>query len=479
MQKNLAKNSVFNILYKGCNVVYPMLVSVYISRIFKASGVGQISLAINIITYFTIAASLGLPNYAVKVLAGARDVKEQLNRRFSELAIIVACSSLGVSVLYYVSMLFYYGAGTDGYRIAMTLGLMLISNIFNYDWLYEAVESFEFLAIRTVAIKLTALVAMFLLVKSKDDLLIYCLIYSLVTVANNLANGLHAHKYVHFTKKDLHFAHHMKPVMVLFAAAFATELYTLLDSTMLGIMCPSEYLGYYSNASRVARAAYGVIFAATAVYNPRLGYIYTTGNREDYKTCFQQYYNQAMFLAVPAAAGLFLLAKQVVVVLFGTDFEPAGFTLRILSILIIVFTLATVFGHVPLVIYGKENVILVATIIGAVTNFSINSLLIPHYMNNGAAIASVVSEVLVTAILMYGSTRVMRIHILNNDIAAIALATGAMTIVIELLKQTLHSDLMCLLLCVIVGVLVYFIITTLMGNRLAKTILAYVRRILS
>lgn len=107
-------------------------------------------------------------------------------------------------------------------------------------------------------------------------------------------------------------------------------------------------------------------------------------------------------------------------VLFGTDFEPAGFTLRILSILIIVFTLATVFGHVPLVIYGKENVILVATIIGAVTNFSINSLLIPHYMNNGAAIASVVSEVLVTAILMYGSTRVMRIHILNNDIAAIA-----------------------------------------------------------
>ena len=186
-----------------------------------------------------------------------------------------------------------------------------------------------------------------------------------------------------------------------------------------------------------------------------------------------------MFLAVPAAAGLFLLAKQVVVVLFGTDFEPAGFTLRILSILIIVFTLATVFGHVPLVIYGKENVILVATIIGAVTNFSINSLLIPHYMNNGAAIASVVSEVLVTAILMYGSTQVMQIHILNNDIAAIALATGAMTIIIELLKQTLHSDLMCLLLCVIVGVLVYFIITTLMGNRLAKTILAYVRRILS
>jgi len=100
-------------------------------------------------------------------------------------------------------------------------------------------------------------------------------------------------------------------------------------------------------------------------------------------------------------------------------------------------------------------------------------------MNNGAAIASVVSEVLVTAILMYGSTQVMQIHILNNDIAAIALATGAMTIIIELLKQTLHSDLMCLLLCVIVGVLVYFIITTLMGNRLAKTILAYVRRILS
>ena len=69
MDNGLVKNSVFNLSYRGFNVLYPLITTAYISRIFLADGVGEIAFAINIVTYFTLAASLGIPNYAVKVLA--------------------------------------------------------------------------------------------------------------------------------------------------------------------------------------------------------------------------------------------------------------------------------------------------------------------------------------------------------------------------------------------------------------------------
>lgn len=69
MSNTIIYNSVYNIASKGFNVLYPMITSAYISRIFHADGVGLLMYAINIVTYFSLAASLGVPNYAVKVLS--------------------------------------------------------------------------------------------------------------------------------------------------------------------------------------------------------------------------------------------------------------------------------------------------------------------------------------------------------------------------------------------------------------------------
>ena len=52
----IIKNSAFNLGYRGFNVLYPLITTAYISRIFLADGVGEIAFAVNIVTYFTLAA---------------------------------------------------------------------------------------------------------------------------------------------------------------------------------------------------------------------------------------------------------------------------------------------------------------------------------------------------------------------------------------------------------------------------------------
>ena len=214
---------------------------------------------------------------------------------------------------------------------------------------------------------------------------------------------------------------HFGPVITLFAAAFATEVYTLVDSTMLGVMCPPEFLGYYSNASRVVRASFGMVFAAIAVFNPRLNYLYQSGGSVAYRETFQKFYNLGMYIAIPVAAGLFVLAPLVMTLLFGEAFAPGILTLRMLSCLIVVFVLASVFGHVGLIIYGKEKVLLYAAVAGAVINFTLNWILIPRYMHQGAAIASLLSECLITLMLVIVSLNCCRIELVNKKIAVLGL----------------------------------------------------------
>lgn len=53
MQKSLAQNALFNMLYKALTVIFPLVTVSYVSHILGASGIGQVSSAQNFVTYFT------------------------------------------------------------------------------------------------------------------------------------------------------------------------------------------------------------------------------------------------------------------------------------------------------------------------------------------------------------------------------------------------------------------------------------------
>ena len=84
------------------------------------------------------------------------------------------------------------------------------------------------------------------------------------------------------------------------------------------------------------------------------------------------------------------------------------------------FTLASIFGHVGLIIYGKEKYLLVAAVFGAVINFFLNMVLIPKYMHQGAAVASLISECLITFLLVVVSMKCCKVKLLNQRLAALS-----------------------------------------------------------
>ena len=79
MQKSLAKNSIYNIIYTVANILFPFATSIYVSRILLPVGVGKVASAQNIASYFITVAALGLPSYGVREFAKIREKKDKRN----------------------------------------------------------------------------------------------------------------------------------------------------------------------------------------------------------------------------------------------------------------------------------------------------------------------------------------------------------------------------------------------------------------
>ena len=54
---SIYKNSLYNVLYKVLNVIFPLATTIYVSYVLSAKGVGKVATAQNIAQYFVIVPS--------------------------------------------------------------------------------------------------------------------------------------------------------------------------------------------------------------------------------------------------------------------------------------------------------------------------------------------------------------------------------------------------------------------------------------
>lgn len=472
--KSLAKNSFYNIIYRCLNVIFPLIISAYVSRILMAEGIGKVASAQNIVTYFALIAALGLPTYGVKKIAETND-RDQLSKYFSELFVINLISSIICSVLYY-SMILSVDFFADKRSLFLIVGIQIVFNIINVDWFYQGREEYRYIMIRSFLIKLASLLAVFVFVKSSDDFIIYALIQTLVKVANYLFNIVHIRKYIDFTIHNITLKSHLKPLFILLAASIAIEIYTLADTTMLSAMCTDTIVGYYSNARKGIDVVRTLVTAICAVFLPRLSFYYANNKYNDFNILANRGLKILTFLSIPAAVGLLLLADDFVAVMFGNSFEPAAITIKILTISIITVAFSNFIGYQILVTIGKEKMMLISTIFGAVTNICLNYILIPLFYHNGAAFASVITELVVTLIQFSAVRGAIKIEIDKKFIVSTVFSIIVMTVIVIGLKNAVESQFIELFLACIIGVAAYLTMSLITKNQIAETLKSKVFR---
>ena len=79
-QKSLIVNFITNTVLTISSFIFPLITFPYISRILLPEGIGKVSFAASVVSYFAMFAQLGIPVYGIRACAIVRDDREELSR---------------------------------------------------------------------------------------------------------------------------------------------------------------------------------------------------------------------------------------------------------------------------------------------------------------------------------------------------------------------------------------------------------------
>ena len=473
---SLKNNVVLNYINTLASIVFPLITFPYAARILLPDGIGLVNFQNSIIGYITLLSSLGIPLYAVREVARVRDNVEERNRVTVEIALLSLILAAGGYVIVFAvgELVPQINAHLSLFYI---LSLSILFTALGVSWFYTAIEYFKFITVRGLIIRVLFVVALFLFVKSKEDLLIYGVIIVGSTVGNGFINFIHLRKFIHIFKLNwskVNIFRHLKPSFSIFILNLSVSLYVQLNPVMLGFLSDNTQVGYYTAGSKLSYIILSVVTSMATVLIPHVSNMIQVHDTEKFKQLITKVYHYYMALALPFTAGLIVLSVPLTLVICGNSFYEASYVTAITAPVIIFISITNIIGLQVLYPYGKENYVTYSTIGGAVINLIVDIPLILLWGSKGAAIATFCAELAVLLIQVRLGRRYIPFKYFDDSIKLYVLSSILMGVAVFLTSGLFNKPIIQLLIPTCVGIVVYFLILYYKKDDILFSVLRYI-----
>lgn len=454
-QQSVKKNYIYNLMYQLLLLIIPFITTPYLSRVLGADGIGLNSYANAMVSYFTLFACLGTGTYGQRAISYVQNKKEERSRVFWE-TFLFRLTMVIITLIAYGIYLFFV---KENKIIYIILSLNIINVVFDITWFFQGLEEFQKTVFRNGLMKILNVIFIFTFVKNSNDLVIYIFGTIVLSVLGSLSLWGYLPKYI-CRVKNIHPFKDLKTIIKLFIPTVAIQIYTIVDKSMLGIFANS-YLenGYYEQAEKVTKLCLTVVTSLGTVMIPRIGKTFKEGNVEKLNNYMYNSYNFIWFLSIPIMFGLIAISDIFVPIFFGIGYEKVTIILPILSILVIVIGLSNVNGIQYFIPIGKENILTLTVITGAVVNLILNLILIPKFYSVGACIASVIAELCVTAIgfIYIGKDKQLSLKRIFSQSIKYFISGLIMFAIVMVLKIFIDTDIFDLIILILCGGISYVV----------------------
>lgn len=454
MTMSVKKNYLYNLLYQMTSVLLPVLTIPYVSRVLSADGIGINTVTYANTQYFILLGSLGISIYATKKIATIREKKDKLKKTFWEifsiqftgciLAYMVFALTLGQSHKYGV---FY-----------MLQGFYILAAAVDISWYFLGIENFKNASLRSFFAKIISVILIFIFVKTRDDLWKYILINAGTMFVGQLIMWFYVGKDMLKVKEigKLKIAMHIMPILALFVPQIATQVYTVLDKTMIDLFKGAVEAGYYDQSQKIVRILLSVVTSLGIVMLPRIANLFSKDDLNEVKKSLRKAFVVISFLSIPITFGLIGISDKFVPILFGNEFLSVIPLTKISPVLVIIIGLGNVFGTQYLLAIGKNKEYTASVCIGALVNFCFNLLLIPRFAAMGAVIATVSAELSI-ALIQFWFARVVFDFTWIKETYKYWVSGILMLAIVRLIGNVTSISILFLVLQIAIGSLVYFI----------------------
>lgn len=470
-QKSMSINAFLNGIRSILNLLFPLITFPYVSRVLQVRGIGIYNFSQSINSYFLLIAELGVTAYAVREGAKYRDNPEEMSKFGSEVFTINIISTLVAYVLLVVTLFIFPNLHTY-ITCILIFSLQMFFVTMGTEWLYTIYEQYTFITVRSIIFNAISIILLFVFVKNRNDYLNYAAITVFATAGSNIINYFAAKKicHIHLTR-HINWKRHMGPIMIIFASNVANLIYVNSDVTLLGLMKNNYTVGIYSVSAKVYTMVKSLISSVLIVTVPRLSMLFGKKKFDRYQAVLSKVTNTLVLVTLPAMVGLFMMSRNVVLILSGARYLQAQSSLQILSCAYLFSILAWIITYCVLLPAKKEEYMLTSMSISAVLNIVLNLLLIPLWSENAAALSTVIAEFSLLVVNFYYAKDIVGKIFISKTVAKNLLDAiiGSFGIweTCFIVNHFFPHLIVNTLLSVILSVIVYGVILLVLGNEVA------------
>jgi O-antigen/teichoic acid export membrane protein len=409
------KSNSFNkiISSSGINFVFRMfglgssfITTILITRFFGIETFGNYSLVFAIAQIIALLFTLGIPNTLIKIIG---------NNNFNFLqAKKLLIKGLKASVTFSIIPVLFFYFGADFFSIKVFNNIQLRNYFLIVSLTIPLFIVHEIMLYFFIATKNFMKYNVFMFVVPNVMLLLFIFLFHYYSQENHytfLAFAISIFITVVFEAFSIFELKPQKEVLsistieliktaspLLFSGLFL-YLLNYTNVIILGIMTNETQVGIYNIAYKIGSVGFLIIVSVSTIITPKMAELYGNGNISQLKKLTHNATRLIAVLSIPIVLVLVVFSKFILS--FWDDEVVAGSTTLIIVSIGVLFSAMA--GNVDQILNmtNNQNILRNITIFSFFVNLILSYLLIPSYGIEGAAIASLVTNILINILCLY------------------------------------------------------------------------------
>lgn len=396
--KKIAKNTAVLFLAQVLGLGLGFFYMIYMARHLGAVGFGILSFALAFTTIFAIFADFGLQPLTVREVARNKTLAPKYLSNLSAMKLILSAATFGLIAV--TINLLGYPQKTINVVYLVALSVVLNSFTTMLYSIFQAHERMEYQSLGHILNGTLMLAGVIFVIKSDMGVVgfaslyvlagITCLAYSIAVLKTKFPD-----LFSEWSSRKLEVDRGFwkattKEAMPFAMATFFMLIFYWIDSVMLSLMKGDAVVGWYNVAYRMVLVLLFIPHTFIAALYPVMATFHKT-SENSLRSSHEKSFKYLTIIGMPIAVGTTLLARRIILLIFGAEYTNSILPLQILVWSALFIFMSITFGNLFNCL-NRQAIVTKITGICVVANVVLNIILIPRYSLVGASIATVLTE---------------------------------------------------------------------------------------
>ncbi|MBO7715989.1 MAG: flippase [Methanobrevibacter sp.] len=373
--------------------------TIIIARYLGVSDYGIVSFAISFTAISVIFMDLGMSTYATREIAKHKEVLYKYMNNIFLFKIILAILLFFLSLL--ILYLMNYPARTILVTMIFTVEISVMSLTVFLNGVFQAFEKVKYQAIGSILN--SSLLLLFILITIGFDFgvisiaIAYTIAYT-IYFAYMFINYIERFSFPKFELDAEFIKSTVKNSLPFGLTNFFYTIYFSIDIVMLSYLAGDFATGLYKSAYNIITVFTTFFVVYQSVIFPVMSKFFQE-SQELIKVSYEFSIKYLLMIIIPLSVGVYFYASPLVDLIYSHQYSLSYTTVQIL-IWTVSFLFVNGAGSILLNAIDKERIVTKIYIWAAIFNVCLNLVLIPMLSYEGAAIATVFSEILITILIL-------------------------------------------------------------------------------